>query len=685
MIFLKRPYQLEIGCSSDLSSNLHCGPAGCCASNPATMGAEKEGNLREMRIITTAPPAFNNFYKTKMCERNGGGPCAWGDSCNFAHSVEELKPSYDLTKTKMCPRHKAAGVCNKYGCRYAHSSSELRSTEMFYKTQLCIDFTSGKECVNGDNCRHAHGLHELRKGPQPLYTLQNPVKFGKAHRRNKTGNRSRGGSRAASIADPPLAVRQSSVSNPIEIDFHLLDALLPTRQAAVPIRTTTIERDLQLLNPHPSERFLFLCDGNQECTTTGWPGAPIDLLTAHVESVQETPNQMLLPTPDQSTADSLFRCATEDLIGLRPPPGFEISEKEHKRNLERLLEDLSSSPSTGLPDSTELSPFTPFGPFAIPEYQGKDSVPDLGVPRCPLLLIEPIVGMPMTPALHGEEPLKAGWISALVSSPCLTPSCYGGAAKKETKVQVHRTAPAPPPTPQGPPKRQTGCAAVQVYVEELPTSQVRHALERGVHAVQRKQPVAHVQEVQNPSERGTPVQVYVQELSKPQVHLELELVSNEPTTTRQGHLEVTSGKEAEEGLVEVVVEELRPAQRMWLANRLAEQRVYFRRAILMLSERIQFVLRKIAPWQIRTGAASAPVVANETANQLATEAEQRVTTETAAGSNEETLAATTAADSCAKLALAMGILLEHMDRPEVKTQRTPTFLERLFWSLVWRR
>lgn len=126
-----------------------------------------------------------------MCERNGGKPCSWGESCNFAHSAEELRPYYDLTKTKMCPTQIASGVCKKTACRFAHCVSELRSTEMFYKTQLCIDFNTEGKCQNGFNCRHAHGEHELRLSPEPLYTIHDHVKFARAHRKIRPGNKSR--------------------------------------------------------------------------------------------------------------------------------------------------------------------------------------------------------------------------------------------------------------------------------------------------------------------------------------------------------------------------------------------------------------------------------------------------------------------------------------------------------------
>ncbi|KAL8438758.1 hypothetical protein Efla_003429 [Eimeria flavescens] len=138
--------------------------------------------------LSAAPQTFNNFYKTRMCERK---LCAWGAMCNFAHSAAELRPFYDLTRTKMCPQQTAAGGCRTAGCRFAHSSSELRATEVFYKTQLCIAFAAGGPCANGSNCRHAHGQQELRPRPLPLYTVHEPGKAARSQKRQRAARKQR--------------------------------------------------------------------------------------------------------------------------------------------------------------------------------------------------------------------------------------------------------------------------------------------------------------------------------------------------------------------------------------------------------------------------------------------------------------------------------------------------------------
>ncbi|KAL8436426.1 hypothetical protein ACSSS7_001748 [Eimeria intestinalis] len=234
--------------------------------------------------LTAAPQTFNNFYKTRMCERNGGAPCAWGLSCNFAHSAEELRPSFDLTRTKMCPRQTAAGGCTTSGCRFAHSSSELRSTETFYKTQLCIDFHASGRCGNGSNCRHAHGEQELRAGPLPLFTIRDPSRFAEVRRRKLRASKKQRRQR-----------QQEAIKEADDKQQHnspILQNLPPTG------------------SPKSAEASTRLAE------------SPLDQWTTASDS--------------KKSGVILSAC------GLSPPPGFSISRQQHK---EKLAEILQRSPS----------------------------------------------------------------------------------------------------------------------------------------------------------------------------------------------------------------------------------------------------------------------------------------------------------------------------------------------------
>ncbi|CUV06558.1 unnamed protein product [Cryptosporidium hominis] len=105
------------------------------------------------------------FYKTKKCPWFAVGRCRMDKECNWAHSIDELRPSVDLTRTKLCEVQLKEGICRNPQCRYAHSRKELRATSDLFKTSLCVYWIKGS-CVVGDSCRYAHGIEELRSKPQ---------------------------------------------------------------------------------------------------------------------------------------------------------------------------------------------------------------------------------------------------------------------------------------------------------------------------------------------------------------------------------------------------------------------------------------------------------------------------------------------------------------------------------------
>jgi len=66
------------------------------------------------------------LYKTKMCKFYTENRCTRGDSCQFAHGEQELKPLPDLRYTKVCPLLISTGECNHPDCKYAHGKIDLR-------------------------------------------------------------------------------------------------------------------------------------------------------------------------------------------------------------------------------------------------------------------------------------------------------------------------------------------------------------------------------------------------------------------------------------------------------------------------------------------------------------------------------------------------------------------------------
>eukprot|EP01068_Selenidium_serpulae_P004139 Selendium_serpulae@DN3432_c0_g1_i1.p1 len=108
------------------------------------------------------------FLKTKLCPYQQRGYCFNGSSCSYAHADMELKPLPDLRQTKMCDYTKKGFECPKrdQGCSYAHDIVDLRpSTDLAtFKTSMCFFWRKGK-CFNGEKCRFAHGLTEVRANP----------------------------------------------------------------------------------------------------------------------------------------------------------------------------------------------------------------------------------------------------------------------------------------------------------------------------------------------------------------------------------------------------------------------------------------------------------------------------------------------------------------------------------------
>ncbi|CEL96963.1 unnamed protein product [Vitrella brassicaformis CCMP3155] len=104
---------------------------------------------------------IDQFWKTKLCIPFQKGRCKRGAQCCYAHGEAELNPAVNLQKTKMCERF-LKGFCRNANCTFAHGEHELRATPDYFKTDLCKYWKQG-HCPAGPNCRHAHGLSELRQ------------------------------------------------------------------------------------------------------------------------------------------------------------------------------------------------------------------------------------------------------------------------------------------------------------------------------------------------------------------------------------------------------------------------------------------------------------------------------------------------------------------------------------------
>lgn len=79
------------------------------------------------------PPPATSRYKTELCRPfEEAGVCKYGDKCQFAHGVRELRnlqrhPKY---KTELCRTFHSVGFC-PYGprCHFVHNAEEARRRE----------------------------------------------------------------------------------------------------------------------------------------------------------------------------------------------------------------------------------------------------------------------------------------------------------------------------------------------------------------------------------------------------------------------------------------------------------------------------------------------------------------------------------------------------------------------------
>lgn len=121
----------------------------CCG------GAQKRVNIPAGAIRQTRP---DPFYKTRMC-KNYKTPagCPYGDSCNFAHGVDDLRAEATLVALSSASASSALTTRPP-----AVESKTDNKVDALYKTRMCNNYEKMGYCKYGDKCNFAHGGHELR-------------------------------------------------------------------------------------------------------------------------------------------------------------------------------------------------------------------------------------------------------------------------------------------------------------------------------------------------------------------------------------------------------------------------------------------------------------------------------------------------------------------------------------------
>ena len=112
-----------------------------------------------MNPISNLKGPSNPRYKTMMCKNyNTEHGCQYGDKCQFAHGVEELR-SFNANG-------------QAFPSQLPSPMDQLQKSIMNYKIVKCKNFEKDGVCKYGAHCSFAHGDAELRSKVDPLTQQQ---------------------------------------------------------------------------------------------------------------------------------------------------------------------------------------------------------------------------------------------------------------------------------------------------------------------------------------------------------------------------------------------------------------------------------------------------------------------------------------------------------------------------------
>ena len=144
-------------------------PANCSQSEGGEpcLGAPGESDLKSN--ITSL-----SFLKYKWCPNVvQEGSCDQLDSCNYAHSHDELKAT-PFYKLKLCAVYEEKGTCSKGKfCLYAHGRHELKGGQ----AELCYGFIRDGTCKYGEFCKFAHGENDKSGDKIPVKPASSALKY----------------------------------------------------------------------------------------------------------------------------------------------------------------------------------------------------------------------------------------------------------------------------------------------------------------------------------------------------------------------------------------------------------------------------------------------------------------------------------------------------------------------------
>ncbi|XP_028996727.1 mRNA decay activator protein ZFP36L1-like [Betta splendens] len=211
------PQLTSVPCSSaSLSSGTSAGPL----LDRTVAGAPSPGAPFQRRYSASLPSGTFTGFKTH--------PSALMDSNkenrfrqrSYSELGDRLRPAPQVClggssqvnpsryKTELCRPFEESGTC-KYGdkCQFAHGMHELRSLSRHpkYKTELCRTFHTAGFCPYGPRCHFIHNAEE-RCGPPPLSAFNKMARPRLQHSFSFAGFPSCSGSMdsPASVSPPPM-------------------------------------------------------------------------------------------------------------------------------------------------------------------------------------------------------------------------------------------------------------------------------------------------------------------------------------------------------------------------------------------------------------------------------------------------------------------------------------------------
>ncbi|KAI3891188.1 hypothetical protein MKW98_007493 [Papaver atlanticum] len=85
------------------------------------------------------------FFKTRLCAKFKAGECPYGDNCNFAHGVEDIR--------KPPPNWQEIVASHEEGRATGNWEEDQKLITRF---KLCKKYCNGEECPYGDKCNFLH-------------------------------------------------------------------------------------------------------------------------------------------------------------------------------------------------------------------------------------------------------------------------------------------------------------------------------------------------------------------------------------------------------------------------------------------------------------------------------------------------------------------------------------------------